>query len=103
MMFYGALIDQYNFEASRKDDKGLGHWVHMMLRGEDGVNKSIVCGYKPYKSRKKATRSSYQQDRRYLITKIRQDLSKSSVQRRLISAVESLKRTGRHADSLHGC
>ena len=69
MMLYGTLIEQYDFEASGKDEKGLGRWVHMMLRGEDGVNTRIVCGYNPCKSRKKATRSSYQQHRRYLITK----------------------------------
>ena len=69
MVLYGTLIDRYNLEASGKDDKGLGHWVHMMLRGEDGVNTRTMCGYNPCKSRKKATRSSYQQHRRYLITK----------------------------------
>ena len=69
MMLHGALIDQYDFEASEKDDKGLGCWVHIMLRGEDGVNMRIVCGYNPCKSRKKARMSSYQQHRRYLITK----------------------------------
>ena len=59
MMLYDSLIDQYDFEASGKDDKGLGRWVHMMLRGEDGVNTRIVCGYNPCRSTKKATRSSY--------------------------------------------
>ena len=39
----------------------------MLLRGEDGVNTRILCGYN--KSRKKATRSSFQQHKRYLITK----------------------------------
>ena len=69
MILYGTLIEQYNFEASGKDENGLGRWVHMMLRGEDGVNTRIVCGYNLCKSRKKATRLSYQQHRRYLITK----------------------------------
>ena len=44
MMLYGTLIEQYDFEASGKDEKGLGRWVHMMLRGEDGVNMRLVCG-----------------------------------------------------------
>ena len=68
LMLYGESIDQYNFEASGKDGKGLCRWVHMMLRGEDDVMR-IVCGYNPCKNRKKATRPSYQQHRRYLITK----------------------------------
>ena len=59
MLLYGSLIDQYDFEASGKDDKGLGCWVHMMAGGEDGVNTRIVCGYNPCKIRKEASRSSY--------------------------------------------
>ena len=69
MMIYGSLIDQYNFETSGKDDTGLGRWVNMMFRGDDDIKTRIVCGYNPYKSRKKATRLNYQQHRRYLITK----------------------------------
>ena len=69
MLLYGSMIDQYDFEASGKDDTGLGCWVHMVIQGDDGVNTRIVCGYNPCKSGKKASRSSYQQHRRYLITK----------------------------------
>ena len=31
LMLYGPLIDQYDFEASGKDDAGLGRWVVMVL------------------------------------------------------------------------
>ena len=37
MLLCGGLIDQYDFEASGKDATGLGRWVHMVLRGEDGI------------------------------------------------------------------
>ena len=40
----------------------------MVLRGSDGIITWIVCGYNPCHSAKKATRSSYQQQRRYFIT-----------------------------------
>ena len=41
----------------------------MVLRGSDGITTRLVCGYNPCASAKKATRSSYQQQRRYFITK----------------------------------
>ncbi len=31
LLLFGGLIDQYNFEASGKDDTGLGHWVVMVF------------------------------------------------------------------------
>ena len=90
MLLYGSLIDQYDFEAASKDTTGLGRWVHMVLQGEDGIKTRFVYGYNPYPSGKKATKSSYQQHRRYftkkekdrtcLRTRFRQDLIKQLVQ-----------------------
>ena len=68
ILLYGQLIHQHDFEASGKDDTGLGRWVSMVLRGSDRVTTRFVCGYNPCHSAKKATRSSYQQQRRYFIT-----------------------------------
>ena len=67
MLMFGPLIDQYDFESSGKDDTGLGRWVYMVIRGDDGINTRVVCGYNPCSSPKKASRSSYQQQRRYLL------------------------------------
>ena len=47
----------------------MGRWVHMVIRGDDGINMKVVCRYNPCSSPKKASRSSYQQQRRYFITK----------------------------------
>ena len=69
ILLYGSLIDQYNFEASGKDETGLGRWVPMVLQGSDGIITRMVCGYNPCHSTKKATRSIYQQQRRYFIMK----------------------------------
>ena len=69
IILFGPLIKQFDFEASGKDKTGLGRWVFMTLRGSDGIVTRIVCGYNPCNSRKKATRSSYQQQRRFFITK----------------------------------
>ena len=41
----------------------------MILRGDDGVNVRIVCGYNPYTSRKHVIRLNYQQHMRYLSMK----------------------------------
>lgn len=68
-LLYGPLMQQHDFEASGKYDIGLGRWVSSVLRGSDGVTTRIVCGYNPCHSTKNATRSSYQQRRRYFITK----------------------------------
>ena len=90
MLLYGGLTDQYDFESSGKDKTGLGRWVHMVLQGEDGIRTRFVCGYNPSPSGKRATKSSYQQHRRYFIrkerdrtcprTRFRQDLIRNLVQ-----------------------
>lgn len=69
MLMFGLLINQYDFESSRKDDTELGRWVYMGIRGDDSINTRGVCVYNPCGSPKKASRSSYHQQRRYFITK----------------------------------
>ena len=90
MLLYGGLIDQYDYEASGKDTTGLGRWVHMVLQGENRIRTRFICGYNPCPSGKRATKSSYQQHRRYFIRKekdrtcprvrFRQDLIRQLVQ-----------------------
>ena len=69
LLLYGELIQQYDFEASGKDDTGLGRWVFMTLRGSDGIVTRVVCAYNPCYTQGKATRSTYQQHRRYFLKK----------------------------------
>ena len=69
MVLYGQLIEQYDFEASGRDDSGLGRWVVMVFRGSNGIVTRMVCGYNPCYNKKKHSRTSYQQARRYYITK----------------------------------
>ena len=66
LVLFGTLIDQYDHEASGKDPSGMGRWLVMTLRGSDGVVTRVICGYAPCKSDSRATRSSYQQQRRRL-------------------------------------
>ena len=44
ILLYGSLINQYNFEASGKDNTGLVRWVSMVLQGADGMIMRMVCG-----------------------------------------------------------
>ena len=68
-LVFGQLVVQYDFEASGRDESGLGRWVTLVFRGEGGLTTRVVCGYCPCKSNKKATRSSFQQARRYYVQK----------------------------------
>ena len=47
LLLYGQLIEQYDFEASGKDDTGLGRWVVMVFRGSEGIVTHMVYGYNP--------------------------------------------------------
>ena len=58
MLLFGALIQQHDFEASGKDESGLGRWVSMVLRGSDGILIRFVCEYNPCASAKKAIQLS---------------------------------------------
>ncbi len=59
LMLYGPLIEQYDFEASVKDDTGLGLWVVIVLQGTDGITTRIICGYNPCYNKKKDSWTTY--------------------------------------------
>ena len=69
MILFGSLIQQFDFEHSGKDDTGLGRWCYMTFCGSEGINTRIVCGYNPCYNNKKESNTSYQQHRRFFITK----------------------------------
>jgi exonuclease III len=71
MLLYGPLIEQYDFEESGKDDTGLRRIVIMTFRGANGLRTRVVCGYNPCYNNKQESKTSYQQQRRYFITKER--------------------------------
>eukprot|EP00956_Cyclotella_meneghiniana_P012309 scaffold17488_cov39-Cyclotella_meneghiniana.AAC.2 len=82
MVLFGQLIEQYDFEASGREDSG--RWVVMVFRGENGITTRIVCGYNPCYNRKKQSKTSYQQAREKDLTcprkQFRDDLIKQLVQ-----------------------
>ena len=61
LILYGDLIDYYDFEGSDKDNTGLGHWVHMVFQGSEGIVTRVVCGYNPCVATEKARHLTYQQ------------------------------------------
>jgi hypothetical protein len=82
---FGSLTEYLDIPGSEKDATGLGRWCTMLLKGE-GVQTRIVCGYNPCINRRADNRTSYQQQRRFLImhkqdhrtcprTKFREDLT----------------------------
>jgi hypothetical protein len=52
-----------------RDDKGLGRWSWILLGGAEGHNTRIITAYNPCKNKNVNSRTSYQQQRRYFITK----------------------------------
>jgi exonuclease III len=68
MLLFGGTIDQYDYEASGKDETGLGRWVSMVLVGENGMVTRIVTCYNPCYNKTQGSRTSYQQQRRYFLT-----------------------------------
>ena len=69
MILYGPLLDQYDFEQSGKYDKGLGRWVVMVFQAPEGIITRIVCGCNSCYKNNMESRTSYQQQRRYLVLK----------------------------------
>jgi hypothetical protein len=73
MMVYGDLIQQFNPEASGRDDLGLGRWTYMLFCGTNNMVTRVICGYSPCANKKKDSGTVYQQHCRHLINKLRDD------------------------------
>ena len=69
MLIYGPLVDQYELEHSGKDDTGLGRWVVMVFQVPKGIKTRILCGYSSCYNKEMESRTSYQQQHRYLVLK----------------------------------
>jgi hypothetical protein len=61
MMVYGDLIQQFNPEASGRDDLGLGRWTYMLFRGTNNMVTRVKCGYSPCANKKEDSGTVYQQ------------------------------------------
>ncbi len=68
LLLFGALTEQLVHDEPGKDETGLGRWSVMTLKG-DGVKTRVICGYNPCYNTKPVISTSYQQHRRYFITK----------------------------------
>jgi hypothetical protein len=73
LIMFGPLTDQVDFNESGKDDTGLGLWLVMTVQG-DSTRTRIVCGYNPCGNKKLNNSTTYQQHKRYFVTK-QKDLS----------------------------
>jgi hypothetical protein len=68
LLLFGALTEQLAHDEPGKDETGLGRWLVMTLKG-DGVQTRVVCSYNPCYNKNPDSSTSYQQHRRYFITK----------------------------------
>eukprot|EP00956_Cyclotella_meneghiniana_P008525 scaffold11544_cov40-Cyclotella_meneghiniana.AAC.1 len=73
MLLFGELIEQFDFEESGRDESGLGRWVIMTLRGENGLTTRVISSYNPCYNKNQTSKTSYQQHRRYFLTKEHDD------------------------------
>ncbi len=68
MLLFGHPTEQLDYDEMGKDTSGLGRWTVMTLKG-DGVRTRVICGYNPCGSGKLNSGTTYQQQRRYFVTK----------------------------------
>jgi hypothetical protein len=68
LLLFGHLTEQLDHNESGKDVSGLGRWSVMTLQG-DRVRTRVVCSYNPCGSGKPNSGTTYQQQRRYFITR----------------------------------
>ncbi len=68
LLLFGHLTEQVDHDETGKDTSGLGRWTVITLKG-DGVPTRVVCGYNPCGNGKLNSGTTYQQQRRYFITK----------------------------------
>jgi hypothetical protein len=65
LLMFGPIIEKLDVGQPSKDDSGLGRWLVMTLRRDEGKTR-IICGYNLCFSKATAMSTSYQQQKRYL-------------------------------------
>jgi hypothetical protein len=67
LLVFGHLTEQLDHDETG-NVSGLGRWTVMTLQ-EDGVCTRVICGYNPCGNGKLNSGTTYQQQRRYFITR----------------------------------
>jgi len=82
-------------QKTGKDDEGLGRWSWLLLSGSNGHKTRIITAYNPCKNTSVNSGTTYQQQRRYFITK-KKDLTcpRKIFQRDLIRQLKSWRESG---------
>ena len=95
MLIYGNLLQQFDTEGSGRNDLGLGRWIYMRFTGEDRIVTRIICGYSPCANKKKNSGTVYQQHRRHLINKLKDDTCpRVRLQEDLLRQMEKWRKDG---------
>ena len=67
----------------------------MTLKGDEGFTTRIVCAYNPCYNKKQGTGTSYQQQKRFLITKRRDDTCpRKKLQEELVAQLKKWREEG---------
>jgi hypothetical protein len=64
---FNPITENLDLEQMGKDPTGLGRWLVMTVKGSNGSQTRIVCGYNPCYNRNPNSSISYQQHRGYLL------------------------------------
>jgi hypothetical protein len=67
LLAFGTVTEYLDHHQLGKDKTGLGRWSIMTFKGDNRVQKRVVCGYNPCYDRNLNSSTSYQQHRRYFI------------------------------------
>jgi hypothetical protein len=67
LIMFGTLVEQLTSDESGKDKSGLGRRAIMTLQGTD-VHTRIICAYNPCGNNKLNSGTTYQHQRRYLLS-----------------------------------
>lgn len=95
LLMYGPLIQHLDMDESGAEDSGLGRWTVMTLKGDEGFTTRIVCAYNPCYNKKQGTGTSYQQQKRFLITKRKDDTCpRKKLQEELVAQLKKWREEG---------
>jgi hypothetical protein len=73
VLSYGNHLQQFDPEESGRNDLGLGRWSYMRFIGNDRIVTRVICGYSSCANKKKDSGMVYQQHRRHLKNKLKDD------------------------------
>ncbi len=98
LLAFGTVTEYLDYQQLGKDETGLGRWLIMTFKGDNGVQTRVVCGYNPCYHKNPDSGTAYRQHRQYFIRQ-RKDLTCPRMKFRE-DLVSQLQRWGQDGDKL---